>query len=390
MSFRPYFLSKAFNEKGHNVVVVSSLNHHLSRFDDKAEGMNEIEDVGFYLVKNNSYTGNGLGRLKNMLGFGVKMFGTRFRKFANLNIPDVIIASTAHPFHVFASYYYAKKYNAKFILEVRDLWPMSLIELVGVSKNHPLIKLISLAQKFGYRNCHKCVSLLSNSKEYLESEGLGAGKFAYIPNGIETKSSSNSSDSAFEGFDIAAKFTQQFNTVIGYTGAVGIPNNMFPLIKAAERLQKDSCGVLIVGDGIEKQKLSSYCQKHNVNNVLFLDPVRKDHVSKMISLCDAMFLNAPPKKIYKYGISPNKAFDYMNENKVVFNGIDAPGNPLQVAGAEILFDGSCDIDLANKIKSFANSKERPIIDTKQYVEHNHSYSVLAQRYITVMQEISSE
>ncbi len=387
MSFRPYYLAKHFNKLGHNTTVISSLKHHLCSLPFKKPGLVDVEGVKYFLQNSIDYQGNGVKRLLNMLMFGLGLFGKHFRTFSKINPPDVIIASTAHPFHLLAAKYYSKKYNAKLILEVRDIWPLSLQELVGISKYHPLSVLINAFQKFGYKKCDHCVSLLENSESFFLNEGLKKGKFSCIPNGIELsseheKESENSSLKSQLSIAIS-----NFDTVIGYTGALGIPNNLMPLINAAEKFKKYNIGVLLVGDGIQKKALEERVAELQLDNVVFFGKVHKTFVSYVIDSCDAMFINAMPKELYKFGISPNKIFDYMMHDKLVFNGIDSPNNPLEKAGCEINFPANDYLSLANKVIDFHKNKENFAINSSEFVRRQHSYAQLAKNYESLMESL---
>ena len=381
MSFRPYYFCKHFQNMGHKVVVISSSFHHLSSFTKIQEGLQSIEDVPYYLVKTSSYSGNGIKRIFNMFNFGISLFGFSFRSFAANNIPDVIIASTAHPFHFLAAKYYADKYKAKLILEVRDIWPLSLQELIGISKFHPFTLMINLFQRYAYRNCDHCVSLLENAESFFIQEGLKHNSFTCIPNGVELYEKQPTKDE-FLLKNLVSEI-KNFDTVIGYTGAIGIPNNLLPLIEASKELEGFNIGILLVGDGIEKQNLQSRVQELNLKNVIFIGKVAKDQIEHILPFCDAMFINAQPKPLYKLGISPNKIFDYMLHNKFVFNGIDSPNNPLEKSSSEIKFDANSPFDISSKIIKFHNLKGSRISNASDYVKQNYTYEKLAIKYVNL-------
>ncbi|TMP36651.1 glycosyltransferase family 4 protein [Pseudoalteromonas rubra] len=387
MSFRPYYLAKHFNRLGHKATVISSLYHHLCSIPDSRPGLASVEGVDYFLQKTVPYEGNGLKRLLNMLSFGLGLFSYAFHSFSKSNKPDVIIASTAHPFHLLAAKYYAKKYGAKLILEVRDIWPLSLQELVGISKYHPLSVIINKFQKFGYKHCDHCVSLLANAEKLFLHEGLKAESFSYISNGIEL-AEENSKEEVSESLasDLRSA-TQRFETVIGYTGALGIPNNIMPLINAAKYLQSYNIGILLVGDGVQKEELESRARELNLDNVVFFGKVPKVDVTHVIQCCDALFINAMPKELYKFGISPNKIFDYMMHDKIVFNGIDAPGNPLEKAGCEIRFPANNPSELSQKIISFHNNKNTYQVSSSKFVKEHHTYKQLAKKYTALMEDL---
>lgn len=385
MSFRPYYLAKNFDKMGCQTTVISSKNHHLSTFPISKAGSTSVEGISFYLVDTPSYQGNGVKRLLNMLTFGIELFRNKFKRFSQNNKPDIIIASTAHPFHIFAAKYYAKKYKAKLILEVRDIWPLSLQELVGISKFHPLSIIINFCQRYAYKNCDYCVSLLENSEALFIEEGLNKNSFTCISNGIELNDSFSPIDD-----ELLKKLECQvndFNTIIGYTGALGIPNNLLPLIEACKELRQYNIGVLLVGDGIEKDKLITRARELNIDNVVFFGKVSKNQIQHIVQYCDAMFINAQPKEIYKFGISPNKIFDYMMQNKPIFNGIDSPNNPMQKSGCEIRFSANSHTDLASKIIKFHKEKFSKKVESINFVQKEYTYEKLAGKYIKLFQKL---
>lgn len=385
MSFRPYYLAKNFELLGHKTMVISSKNHHLSVFPNDKSNFTSVEGVSFYLVDTPYYKGNGVKRLLNMLAFGINLFSRKFKKINQINKPDIIIASTAHPFHIFAAKFYAMKYKAKLILEVRDIWPLSLQELFGISKFHPLSLLINFCQKFAYKYSDHCVSLLENSEDFFIKEGLKSNSFTCISNGIEISDNpSPKDDFLLRKLESEIK---EFDTIIGYTGALGIPNNLLPLIEASKKLRKYNIGVLLVGDGVEKQKLISKAQELKLDNVIFFGKVPKEQIEHIVKYCDAMFINAQPKVLYKYGISPNKIFDYMISNKLIFNGIHSPNNPMEKANCEIKFDANSPHDIASKIIEYHKNKESRIINSANFVKKNYTYEKLANDYVNLFNSL---
>ena len=63
-----------------------------------------------------------------------------------LDDPDVIIGSSPHPFAALASLFVARKKKVPFVLEIRDLWPQSLIDIGGLSRYNPGIIGLSLIE----------------------------------------------------------------------------------------------------------------------------------------------------------------------------------------------------------------------------------------------------
>ena len=74
--------------------------------------------------------------------------------------------------------------RAKLVFEVHDLWPLSPIELSGMSPRHPFIVLCQKAEDDAYRDADVVVSMLPKVHAHMASRGLDLKKLHIVPNGI--------------------------------------------------------------------------------------------------------------------------------------------------------------------------------------------------------------
>lgn len=388
MSFRPYYLAKELNKNNCNTLVVGASFHHLLK---KPVVLNQhflpqiIDDVPYLWVKTPKYSGNGFKRILNMLVYSFRLFFKDPVAECGASKPDVVIVSSAHPFHFFSAKKLSIRYGAKLIFEVRDIWPLSLIELLGLSKINPLIILLSWIEKIAYSSSDVVVSLLANSLEHMRSKGLSSDKFKYIPNGTKCddleiiKSIHN---------DYILKLKSEGKFIIVYTGAHGIPNALDNLIFCAQIIQKKdifNIHFILVGDGIEKRTLKEIVKNSNIINVSFLDSVSKDQVPAILSLADVCYIGAQKTNLYRFGVSPNKLFDYMLAAKPVVFAIDSPNNPIELSGSGVCVNACNPSLLADEIIKLAllniDSLHEMGLRGREFVIKNHDYSVLAKEYI---------
>lgn len=137
---RHYWFAKYLKQEGYNPVVFSCNTKHNApeRFIDTnelwTEHLAEEIDVPFVFVKSNVYTGNGLKRILNMIGFYLNVKKTAKEYALKNDKPDIIYASSVHPLTLVAGIQLAKKFGVKCICEVRDLWPGSLVALGYATK----------------------------------------------------------------------------------------------------------------------------------------------------------------------------------------------------------------------------------------------------------------
>ena len=107
-----------------------------------------------------------------------------FFKTKKIDNPDVIIVSSASPLPIWKAYLWSKRFNSKLIFEVRDIWPLSLMELGQIKKYNPLIILLQITENFAYKVSDYVVSVLPKAFEHMKHHGLEKQRFKYIPNGI--------------------------------------------------------------------------------------------------------------------------------------------------------------------------------------------------------------
>jgi glycosyltransferase involved in cell wall biosynthesis len=383
MVFRSYYLAKNFVIKGYNTTVITASYSHVRKENPEKITRNKIEHIDgvkYYWVKIRKYQGSkSIGRIFSLLEFPFKLF---FLNKKELSRPDVIIVSSASPLPIINGWLWSKKYNAKLIFEVRDLWPLTLIELGNVTKYNPFVILLQLAENFACRVSDNIVSVLKNSKEYFISHGMTPEKFIYIPNGVEIEKSDKNIDlkNIISDKHLSGKF------IIGYAGTLGIANAMEFLIEASNKLKNyNDIHFLIIGDGGEKDKLIKMTQNYSLNNITFLNSVPKAAVPSLLELMDVTYIAGRKEKIYEYGISPNKIFDYMLSRKPILISIDSEFDLVTEAGCGLKVSPEDPDDIADGILALYNmtKKERNTLgkNGENFVKSNHLYSHLAEQYI---------
>lgn len=370
---RHYDFAKELTKRGHNVTIVAS-GFHYSKYKEMKEYGNKeylqesIDGVNFIWIKTPPYFGNGISRVKNMLSYTHKVLNIMPK--LNLKDPDIIIGSSVHLFAVYAAYKLSKKYNTPFIMEVRDIWPQTLIDM-GISKWHPFIILLAWLEKYLYKKADRIVSNLPYAYQHIQ-KFVSKDKFIWISNGVDLE------NIKYIEKREANKFT------ISYTGAIGVANNLALLVDAAERLKnKKDIFFRIVGDGAEKEKLKELVKSKQLKNISVEDPVAKNEVSKILQSSDILYFNLKDSPVFNYGISSNKLFDYMASGRVIIFSTKAKNNPIKDADAGYTIEPD-DIEQLEKtiLEIYAlQQDERNEIGRKirQYAEDNYSISILTDK-----------
>jgi len=389
MEYRHYYLAREWVRLGHKVTIVAASYSHLRSSGPEMSGHmtgEEIDGVRYLWLKTPRYRGNGLGRVRNMATFGLMLVMLK-SKVTGPGKPDLVIASSPHPFIIYGARKIAGAAGAKLMFEVRDLWPLTLTELGGISPRHPFIITMQKAEDIAYRVSDCVVSLLPKAGPYMQEHDLGNNKFVYIPNGIclsEWKRAGRDDGDAVDGGALS-ELRQANKFIVGYAGAHGLANELYTLIDAAALVQDHPVAFVLVGQGPEKEKLKQKVSQAGLKNVSFLDSVPRSAVPQLLASMDILYIGLKKEPLFRFGVSPNKLMDYMMAGKPVIHAIDA--------GNDMVFESGCGVSVppedpravANAAIKLINmtADERKVMGLKgqQYVAAHHDYGVLAKRYL---------
>jgi len=390
MEYRPFYLASAWKNAGHEVTLVAASYSHLRIQQPVVEAQyveESIDGIPFKWLKTPTYQGNGLGRVLNIFSFVFQLF--RFHKKLSLSKPDVVIASSTYPLDFYAARYLAHKNNAKIVFEVHDIWPLTLIELGKLSRRNPFVCLLQLAEDFAYKHADHVISLLPKAVDHMENHGMRREKFKYIPNGIDVDSWAQSTDQLPSAHDekISAA-CDEGHLLLGYAGGHGLANALNFFIQAAALLRQLPITFFFLGNGPEKQALQQASMEMNLKKICFLDAIAKPAVPQFLGKMDGLFLGWQRKPIYRFGISPNKIFDYMMAGKPIIHAVDAGNDIVEEAGAGISCEPENPQAIATACKQLLEMTAEQRHDMGQrgrhYVLEKHSYHILAEEFLEVI------
>jgi len=385
MEYRPYYLAKEWEKLGHTTTIVAATQSHIRTKNphNKLKVTDEnINGIKYVWVKTRDYSGNGIGRVLNMLDF-LKGVRAIISVLANEK-PDAVIASSTYPLDNYLAWKIAKKSGAKYVYEVHDLWPLSPMEIGGYSKFHPFIIAMQWAEDFAYARVDKVISILPHAEEYMIKHGLKSEKFVHIPNGVSVDEFSD-----MEQLDEKIKSQIPHDKfIVGYTGTFGPANSLDTLLEAAAIIQErnDDIFFVLIGGGSEMENLIKIRKKLALANTVILDKIPKRQVQNALSLFTISIIawkNKP--SLYHFGVSPNKIFEYMYAGKPIIQAIQA--------GNDLVHDAACGLTITPQnpwamadaiVELYNMSKEKHEEmgrNAKQYVLKNHTYEYLSIKFI---------
>ena len=225
---RHYYFSKYLQTKGHQVRIITSGRIHNTTINMTDEGelysVKEVDGVEYTFVKSSNYTGNGLDRIKNLIGFPFNVWKT-MKSFYKKEKPDVIYTSSPDLFVAFFSEIYAKLKKIPIIVEIRDLWPESIVEYKGISKKNPIILILYQLEKWIYENANNLIFTMPGGKDYITDKKwdkkIELSKIVHINNGVDfLEYKKNISDYVIDDDDLNDK--SKFKVI--YVGSIRAAN----------------------------------------------------------------------------------------------------------------------------------------------------------------------
>lgn len=382
---RHFYFAKYWQEKGYDVTIISGSFNHMFRKTIEVDGLCKIETyngIRFCWVNTPKYDPKSVKRFLSMLVFAWRVLSVH--KYLK-QTPDDIIVSSMPIFPVLTGHYLKRKFKSrKFLFEIRDIWPLSLIELANVSKYHPLALFIGWFEKFGYRKADTVVSLLPNAREHIETVAGRPVNFEYIPNGIDPDQLKDVSLPD----EILKLLPTNASMVIGYAGTLGKANALEFFIEAARKVSTTHPDIhyVLVGDGYLKEELIKASE--GCSQIHFLPKIKKDQVQNMLSHFDVCFVGRNDTPLYKHGISANKYFDYMLAGKPILDSINYIKDPVELCHCGIIVQPDSTPAIEEGILQFyqMTPEERQEMGAKGriYVLKEHSIKFLADKYIAAI------
>jgi glycosyltransferase involved in cell wall biosynthesis len=228
---------------------------------------------------------------------------------------DLIWGTSPPIFQGLTAWALARLKSAKFLFEVRDLWPAFAVA-VGVLKNPFIIRASEGLEKFLY---HRADQLMVNSPGFIQHiQSKGGKDIALIPNGADADMFSPEAN----GLAFRKNHGLENKFIALYAGAHGMSNDLDIVLDAA-RLLKDlnDLAIVLLGDGKEKSRLMERAEVMNLDNLYFLPPVPKDEMREALAATDICIAILKPIEMYKT-VYPNKVFDYMAAGRASLLAID--------------------------------------------------------------------
>ena len=318
-------LAESLTSRGHYVAVITARPNHPSSLGlpfCRQAAQDEYAAAGYRILRVPLFCSADPGTLKRFLTYATFMFSAAWWSIRQPR-PDALLAVSPLPTGLAAlpAHWW---HRAPLVFDLQDIWPDSALA-IGVMERGWVLRMLRRLERLFYRRCARVVGISDGFKRYLVDLGLPPERVAVIYNGVdwENFAAAPPSDELRRVEQLAGKF------VVGYIGNLGLAQRLDTVLEAAQQLRNESVVFLLLGEGVEKQRLTALARARGLQNVRFLQGVPRHDVPSVLAACDALLVILRDDPLFKITI-PSKIYEYMAAGKPILCSVGGEATALVV------------------------------------------------------------
>jgi len=383
---RTYEHCKQWVQDGHEVTVVTCTPNHPrgTVYEGYRNKLFQREEKdGIQVVRVWTYVTANEGFLKRTLNY-ISYMVAAVCVAPFLPNSDVVLSTSPQFFNGLAGYLVSRLKRLPWILEIRDLWPESIVA-VGAITNRPVIRLLEGLELFAYRKADHLIALTDAFKAHMLARGISSKKVTVIKNGVDF---SLYKKPPHECKDLSRELGLEGKFVASYFGTHGMAHHLETALEAARELSEwKDIVFLLVGDGAERSRLVTMRNEMKLSNVLMLDQQSKEKMPELWSLSSVSLVLLKKSALFKT-VLPSKIFESMAMERPVILGVEGESAELVMsASGGICIEPESAKDLASQVLKLYRDPtmcQKLGSSGRRYVLKHFDRRVLARRFADVM------
>lgn len=364
-AIRTFENCKVWVNQGHDVTVITCFPNFpggklYKGYSNKLYSIEIIE--GIRVVRVWSFIAPNKGFFKRIVDY--TSFALSSLVFGTFIKCDVIIATSPQFFTAISGFILSKLKFRPWIMEVRDLWPDSILAVGYFTENDFIYKFLKKVEHQLYKSSNVIISLTESFKhKFISIHKINRKKIGVFKNGID-KSSIIIDPLKIEKIKKELKIDNKI--VISYVGTIGMAHGLDFIVNSISKLKNLNIKLIIIGEGSERESLKNQVENLKISNILFIDRIPKNEIYNYIKLSDLALVNLKKNDEFK-NVIPSKIFENIALEKPILLGVEGEAKELiEKYGVGVAFEPENDkefhasIEKALQLKSDSNFKENCI------------------------------
>ena len=388
---RTYEHCRRWVQDGYDVTVITGVPNHprgeifegyRNRWtqEEEVDGIRVIR-TWMYLAPNSGF----LKRVANYLLFALTSVVASFR----VDRPDIVIATSPQFFVGVAGAIISKLKRRPFVLEIRDLWPKSVVEL-GQLDEGPILSALEALEGWLYRSASGIVVNTRTFHDHITAHGVASRDIELVYNGIDP--------ALFRPQPKNAELLKQHGLseyfTVGYVGTLGLAHGLTLLIDVAEQLEtRSELRFVMIGDGADREKLEADIARRGLDNVRLLGLQPRETMPDWIASIDLLVVMLRDLPVFETVI-PSKIFEFLaQERPVILAAKGEIRRMIEEAGGALVIDPEAQNQLISAIEEVLDhpdeARERAI-SGRLWVEHGFIRDDLARKMALFLERVHAE
>ncbi len=324
-------------------------------YDGHKNKLYQSENVdGIHVIRVWTYIAANKGTIRRIMNYVSYMFSAVFVSLF-LKKPDLIIATSPQFFCGWAGVIVSRLRRIPFILEIRDIWPESIVA-VGALGNKRLLRILEWLELKMYLGAKHIVTVGKGYKQKLIEKGVQTNDISVITNGFDGE--------IFHPQQPDENIRQHYNLdhefVCSYIGTIGMACGLDVVLRAAKLLknkQRNDIKFLLIGSGAVKAQLQQQALEENLDNIVFVGRQDKHFIPGFLSITDACLVHLKKTEIFKT-VLPSKIFEAAAMAKPIILGVEGfAAKFVKQANAGICIEPENAEQLAQSVENLADDPE---------------------------------
>lgn len=379
-------LAARWVERGHEVCVLTGFPNHPT-------GIVPVEYRGRVLQRE---TWRGVEVLRTWIyaapNKGVLARSLAYASFAGSSVAlgglarevrraDVVLATSPQFLCALSGWTLARAWRVPYALEIRDLWPQSIVEVGALSERHPMVAVLRRLERFVYREADLLVGVTDSFARIWREQGILPAKIRVIKNGVDLQAFRPDID----GTNMRAELGLGDRFVVGYIGTIGMAHGLGTLLDVAERLRdRKDIVFALVGEGAEKAALAEQARARGLDSVRFVGELPRARIPEVLAATDLAVVMLRDTPLFET-VLPSKLFEIMGCARPLALAVGGEARKLveQAGAGYVVPPQDAAAMTATILHAQANPSEaRARADAgRRFVEAHFDRRALADRYL---------
>ncbi len=305
--------------------------------------------------------------------------------------PDVLIATSPQFFCGLAGVLASRLRRVPFVLEIRDLWPESIVA-VGAMRPSRTIRWLEWLERRMYAAATRIVTVGDGYRRKLAERGVAPERVDLVPNGVDLGMFRSGAD----GSSVRREFGLGDAFVCAYVGTIGMGCGLDVALRAGRLLRergREDVRFLLVGDGAIRERLEREAREAGLANVVFTGRLDKARMPEVLAAADACLVHLARRELFTT-VLPSKIFEAAAMSRPIVLGVEGFAAELVAgAGAGLCIEPENEAQLVEAVLRLADDRalaRRLGAAGRTELAARYDYDDLAARYAELLGKIAAE